>query len=106
MFQGVDQDLLLQSLQMTVPLLEAHPSRQDDLLPDGLAFLVGEQVLERREIEDAMAEQVVAELLAGRLAPEVDQFAFREVEPAHPIVLFQNELAAATHLPDGAEQHR
>ena len=62
--------------------------------------------MEGGDIEDAPAEEVVAELLAGRLAPEVDQFAVREVEPALAVVLFEDELAVAGLLPDGAEEDR
>ena len=72
--------------------------------PDAVALVVGQQLVEGREVEDALAEKVVAELLPGDVALEVDQFALAEVEAAHAIVLLQHQLPAGGFLPQGPQE--
>jgi hypothetical protein len=105
-FQGVDQDLLLERLQVAVPLGEAEHAPVDRLLPEPAALRIVEQFTQRREVEGALAHQVAAELLAGHFALEMDQLPLAEVEPAHAIVLVQDEFAIPVLLPDRAQKDR
>ena len=91
---------------MVVPLTEAQQARLDDLLTDVGMLVSGNQLVERREIEDALAEEVAAELLAGDIAPQVGQFPSEEPEPSHTIVLFQDEFTVSALLPHGTQEDR
>ena len=105
MLQGVDHHLLLEGTQVVIALLQGHQSPLDHLLAQAEVLLVGQQLAEGLEIEHALPQQVVSELLSRDVALEVDDVARGPVEPPRAVVLLQDQHALrpilAQHSHDG-----
>ncbi len=99
--QGMDHHLLLEGTEMQIPLLHGHQSPLHHLLAQPEPLLVGQQFAQGREIQDALPEEVVAELLTGHVALQIDDLARRQVDPACAVVLLQHESPVRTVLAEG-----
>ena len=104
LLQGMDQDLFLQGKLMTVPFLHGHHAPLDDLLFQPLEFLIGQELAVLLEVEDALAQEVVAELLCGHVAAQVDQVSPAPGEPSGALQLLHDQFSIQGLLADGGHQ--